>query len=115
MRDAQVNDDAWRPRGRHLVAAAVRQHVLPAATFPDRCVPIEPDAGPPATGADLHVPAADAILVGDSAIDLQTARNAGAQVLLVSYGFGFRFAADELTAVRVASTPSAIAQELSRI
>ena len=65
--------------------------------------------------ADLHVPAADAILVGDSAIDLQTARNAGAQVLLVSYGFGFRFAADELTAVRVASTPSAIAQELSRI
>jgi phosphoglycolate phosphatase-like HAD superfamily hydrolase len=28
--------------------------------------------------------------VGDSAIDLQAARNAGARCCIVSYGFGFR-------------------------
>ena len=65
--------------------------------------------------ADLHVPATDVVLVGDSPIDLQTARNARTQLLLVSYGFGFRFAADELTAVRVAPTPAAVAQQVSRI
>jgi phosphoglycolate phosphatase len=31
-----------------------------------------------------------ALLVGDSAIDLQAARNAGARCCIVSYGFGFR-------------------------
>jgi phosphoglycolate phosphatase len=30
------------------------------------------------------------VLVGDSAIDLQAARNAGARCCIVSYGFGFR-------------------------
>jgi phosphoglycolate phosphatase len=32
----------------------------------------------------------DTLLVGDSAIDLETARRAGARCCLVSYGFGFR-------------------------
>jgi phosphoglycolate phosphatase len=42
------------------------------------------------TGAD------DAILVGDSAIDLRTARAAGTRICLARYGFGFRFAATDL-------------------
>ena len=33
----------------------------------------------------------DAVLVGDSPIDLQTARRAGTKVILASYGFGYRF------------------------
>ena len=31
----------------------------------------------------------DAVLIGDSAVDLQTARNAGARICLARYGFGF--------------------------
>jgi phosphoglycolate phosphatase-like HAD superfamily hydrolase len=38
----------------------------------------------------------DTIMVGDSAIDLRTARAAGTRICLVRYGFGFRFAAAEL-------------------
>jgi phosphoglycolate phosphatase len=33
------------------------------------------------------------LLVGDSAIDLETARRAGARICLCRYGFGYRFAA----------------------
>jgi phosphoglycolate phosphatase-like HAD superfamily hydrolase len=36
------------------------------------------------------VSAADTLMVGDSAIDLRTARAAGARACLVSYGFGFQ-------------------------
>jgi phosphoglycolate phosphatase len=36
-------------------------------------------------GAELG----DAVLIGDSAVDLQTARNAGARICLARYGFGF--------------------------
>lgn len=39
---------------------------------------------------------ADAMLVGDSAIDLRTARAAGVRICLVRYGFGFPLAAAEL-------------------
>ena len=39
---------------------------------------------------------ADTVMVGDSAIDLRTARAAGTQVWLVRYGFGFQTAAAEL-------------------
>lgn len=38
----------------------------------------------------------DTIMVGDSAIDLRTARAAGTRIALVRYGFGFRFAAADL-------------------
>ena len=34
----------------------------------------------------------EAVLVGDSPIDLETARRAGTQIVLTSYGFGYRFA-----------------------
>jgi phosphoglycolate phosphatase len=47
------------------------------------------------------------LMVGDSPIDLQTARNAGTRICLVRYGFGYRFAdadfrGDELFADRPA-------------
>jgi phosphoglycolate phosphatase len=37
-----------------------------------------------------HAGTGDTVMVGDSAIDLRTARAAGTPVCLVSYGFGFR-------------------------
>ena len=40
---------------------------------------------------------ADTMMVGDSAIDLRTARAAGTRVCLVRYGFGFRTVEKELT------------------
>jgi phosphoglycolate phosphatase len=40
----------------------------------------------------------DTIMVGDSAIDLRTARAAGTRLCLVRYGFGFRTSADEIVA-----------------
>ena len=39
-----------------------------------------------------QVDPASVLLVGDSAIDLATARNCGTRVCLARYGFGFRFA-----------------------
>ena len=50
----------------------------------------------------------DAVLIGDSPIDLETARNAGTRILLVSYGFGFRFDGVDLTSVPIAHHPSEI-------
>lgn len=41
--------------------------------------------------AAAGVPPADTVLVGDSPIDLETARAAGTRICLVRYGFGFRF------------------------
>jgi phosphoglycolate phosphatase len=40
----------------------------------------------------------DTLFIGDSRIDLETARNAGVRLCLVRYGFGFRFADGELPA-----------------
>ena len=57
---------------------------------------------------DIGVSPEDAVLVGDSAIDLQTARNAGTQIVLVSYGFGFRFAPEDLMGVPVVGSPADI-------
>lgn len=55
----------------------------------------KPDpAGLQHLAADAGVAAADALLVGDSPIDLRTARAAGTRICLVRYGFGFRFAPD---------------------
>ena len=39
----------------------------------------------------------DTVMVGDSAIDLRTARAAGTRICLLRYGFGFQTAASELT------------------
>jgi phosphoglycolate phosphatase len=42
--------------------------------------------------ASASVAPARALLVGDSPVDLATARNAGAPICLARYGFGYRFA-----------------------
>lgn len=47
--------------------------------------------------ASAGAPAAGTILIGDSAIDLRTARAAGVRVCLVRYGFGFPLAAGDLS------------------
>lgn len=39
---------------------------------------------------------ASTLLVGDSPVDRQTARNAGTRICLARYGFGFRFGAGDL-------------------
>jgi phosphoglycolate phosphatase len=63
----------------------------------DTTLPRKPDPG------GLHhliaqagVTAAETIMVGDSAIDLRTARAAGTRICLVRYGFGFRTLEGEL-------------------
>jgi phosphoglycolate phosphatase len=40
-------------------------------------------------------PVASVLLVGDSAVDLATARNAETPICLARYGFGYRFAAED--------------------
>jgi phosphoglycolate phosphatase len=51
---------------------------------------------------DVH----DVLLVGDSAIDLRTARAAGSRVCIVRYGFGFRAAEVEMRGGEIiADTP----------
>jgi phosphoglycolate phosphatase len=71
----------------------------------DTPLPRKPDPGGlrhlmAAAGAD----AAETIMVGDSAIDLRTARAAGTGICLVRYGFGFRFAAAELAGDELIAT-----------
>jgi phosphoglycolate phosphatase len=63
---------------------------------------------------EMQVSPADTVLVGDSPVDLQTARNAGTQVVLVSYGFGFRFDPGTLNDVTVVNTAAEIAAALIR-
>lgn len=41
------------------------------------------------------VPLSAVLLVGDSPVDLATARNAGTSICLARYGFGFRFVPDD--------------------
>jgi phosphoglycolate phosphatase len=43
----------------------------------------------------IGTPASSVLLVGDSPVDLATARNAGARSCLARYGFGYRFAPDD--------------------
>jgi phosphoglycolate phosphatase len=45
--------------------------------------------------ADAGVDPGRVLMVGDSPIDLATARNAGTQICLARYGFGYRFAPDD--------------------
>ena len=64
----------------------------------DGPLPRKPDpAGMLALCERAGVAAADAMLIGDSLIDWQTAQNAGTQICLARYGFGFReFPTDRL-------------------
>jgi phosphoglycolate phosphatase len=42
-----------------------------------------------------NLPVASVLLVGDSPVDLATARNGGAQICLARYGFGYRFTSED--------------------
>lgn len=44
---------------------------------------------------DAGVTPARVLMVGDSQVDLATARNAGTQICLARYGFGYRFAPED--------------------
>jgi len=58
-----------------------------------------------------HVPAEETVLVGDSAIDLRTARAAGVPICLVTYGFGFPLAVPELSGEeRLVGSPGELAR-----
>ena len=57
--------------------------------------------------------AIDTVLVGDSAIDLRTARAAGVPICLVKYGFGFPLAAAEMSGdERLADSPGQLVEIL---
>jgi phosphoglycolate phosphatase len=57
----------------------------------------------PAPAGLLHlcegagVDPAEALVIGDSAVDLATARNAGTRICLARYGFGYRFTGKEFS------------------
>ncbi len=71
--------------------------------FPDEAIvggdgplPRKPDpAGLRHLASAAGVAAADTLLIGDSAIDLHTARSAGASICLARYGFGFATVSDD--------------------
>ena len=74
----------------------------------DGTFPRKPDpAGLQHLCARVGVSAADTLLVGDSAIDWRTAKNAGTKICLARYGFGFEgFDVGELKSEdRVIDTP----------
>jgi len=63
--------------------------------------------------ARAGVTASEAILVGDSPVDLETSRRAGTRICLTRYGFGYRFAGtefrgDEIFVDAAAELPGAI-------
>ncbi|MFL6279228.1 MAG: HAD-IA family hydrolase [Vicinamibacterales bacterium] len=45
--------------------------------------------------AVIDAPVTSVVLVGDSPVDLATARNAGARICLARYGFGYQFTPDD--------------------
>jgi phosphoglycolate phosphatase len=54
------------------------------------------------------------LMVGDSRIDLETARAAGTGVCLARYGFGFRFQADEVAGVATVGSPAELPAAIDR-
>ena len=77
---------------RRILAGLDLAHYFPesAVIGGDGPFPRKPDAsGLRHLSAQAGVPVSTTLLVGDSAIDLQTARNAGAAICLAEYGFGF--------------------------
>jgi phosphoglycolate phosphatase len=78
------------PSERILAALGLRE-AFDEVVGGDGPYPRKPDpAGLQAMMASANATARDTLLVGDSAIDLETAQRAGVRCCLVSYGFGFR-------------------------
>jgi phosphoglycolate phosphatase len=68
------------------------QHVLGGDTSFGR----KPDpAGLRHLAAQAAIDPAHVLIVGDSPVDLATARNAGSRICLARYGFGYRFGPDD--------------------
>jgi phosphoglycolate phosphatase len=61
-----------------------------------------------------HARAHETVMVGDSALDLRTARAAGTRICLVRYGFGFHVAAPELRGDELVADTAADLQALLR-
>ncbi len=99
------------PSERILAALGLRE-AFDEVVGGDGAYPRKPDpAGLHAMMASARATADDTLLVGDSAIDLETARRAGVVCCLVSYGFGFR---PELRAAGPDVRVAADARELAR-
>jgi phosphoglycolate phosphatase len=63
--------------------------------------------------AAAGVPPAHTLMVGDSPVDLGTARNAGTRICLVRYGFGFRFDATDFRGDELfADSPAGLLTEI---
>jgi phosphoglycolate phosphatase len=87
---AVLTNKPTAPTERILSALGVRE-AFDDVIGGDGPYPRKPDpAGLSAMMASAGATARDTLLVGDSAIDLETARRAGVACYLVSYGFGFR-------------------------
>jgi phosphoglycolate phosphatase len=83
-----------------LAGLDLARYFLPERVFGgDGPLPRKPEPGGLLRlAADAGVDADGTVLVGDSIIDWQTARNAGAHVCMARYGFGFEgFPTDRLT------------------
>lgn len=93
---------------RLLEALGIRQHFV-AALGGDTSFPRKPD---PSAFIDLArrtgATVAETIMVGDSTVDLETARRASAIPCMVTYGFG-RFAPADLEGIDVCHTPPELA------
>jgi phosphoglycolate phosphatase len=64
----------------------------------------------------VGVPTERTLMIGDSPVDLQTARNAETQICLVRYGFGFRFAAEDFRGdERFADAPGDLIQVIGAL
>lgn len=77
---------------RHFTQPVLRRHGLDGLLDRVVCGDTLPTRKPDPAGVlecmrDFGVPARDALFVGDSAIDVQTARNAGIPVWAVTYGY----------------------------
>ncbi len=81
----------------------------------DGPAPRKPDpAGLNALMASANASPAETLLVGDSAIDLETATRAGVTCCLVSYGFGFRreLLEQQGPGVRIAATATELSDAI---
>lgn len=106
---AVLTNKPQRPTDRILDALAIAGY-FQTVTGGDTPLGRKPDpAGLRAIVSRAGAEASKTVLVGDSAIDLRTARAAGTKICLVSYGFGFPLAAAERSGDEpVAASPAGV-------
>jgi phosphoglycolate phosphatase len=116
MPAAVLTNKPGRATARILEGLALRHHFC-AVVGGDTPLGRKPDPA-----GLLHLASAAAVapgrtlMVGDSRIDLQTARRAGTRICLVRYGFGFRFTPGDFRGDELfADSPGDLAALLDRI